>query len=98
MTDRQMTAGATWHHKQAQRWAQLETERPILAVTDADRNTAFMRFMDNMRVLKNHDRVAWDCMNERMDKGGETWQAIDADVCRELDRLGSPSEQAGGFS
>ena len=54
---------------------------------------AFMRATANLSALRNRDRVAYDAMVARMDKGGETWQAVDVDVCRELERLDCLSEQ-----
>jgi hypothetical protein len=54
----------------------------------------YMRASDNLRQLRNMDRVAYDAAVARMDTGGETWQAVDVDVCHELARRDDLSEQA----
>jgi hypothetical protein len=53
---------------------------------------AYLRASANLQTLKNRDRVAYDAMIARIDGAGETWQAVDVDVCRELDRLDNLSE------
>jgi len=72
--------------------------RPVFTVTtiapDSEKQEDYMRASANLQTLKNRDRVAYDAMIERMDKGGETWQAVDVDVCRELERLDSLDAQA----
>lgn len=47
----------------------------------------YMRFSDSLRELHRRDENAWMQMVRRMDNQGETWQAIEPDVLRELERL-----------
>jgi len=75
---------ANWHHKQAQRTAYFDRERPIAAVTLGDKAEAYMRFSANLLRLKSLDRAAWDTMNDRMDVSHESWQSVDVDICNRL--------------
>jgi hypothetical protein len=56
-----------------------------LPATDPEREYGFMRSLANMVELKRRDIEAYERFSKRLAK--ETWQVVDVDVVRELERL-----------
>jgi len=57
-------------------------------IADPAKSYAHMQHMANLREYRKRagDDAYWG-MVDRIDKGGEPWQAVDVDICRELERL-----------
>ncbi len=79
--------------------------RPTFKATtitpDADTNEAFMQYLANLTQLRKLDAGAYVSILAReyvkrdgQWVAGEPWQALDIDVCHELDRLAGLNEQA----